>query len=233
MNISQRLAALGHLFAVFDRFCADLGDLACRKHCADCCSRHVTMTTIEGLFLFQALDPADREVCLTSLVRAPHAAIFRPRWTTNQIAARCREGLDPPEDAAVHDGSRCPLLSDAACSLYPLRPFGCRCMLSRQPCRVKGYADVDDWILTVNTVFLQTIEHIDRPGCFGNMQDILTALEKDDWRADYRAGRSPLGAPGLIPNQAAPVLMVPPEHQERIRPLLAEMQQGMAVSYES
>ena len=100
-------------------------------------------------------------------------------------------------------------------------------MLSRQPCGVKGYADVDDWILTVNSVFLQIIEHIDRPGCFGNMQDVLQALGRGDWLTDYRKGCAPTAAPGLIPNQPAPVLMVPPEHQAKMKPILAEIQQGL------
>jgi hypothetical protein len=230
VTIAQRLALLDHLYAVHDRFCRSLDDLACRKHCADCCSRHVTMTTLEGLHLLRGLTGEAQAQCLAAFANVGDQPIFRPRWTTNQIAARCRDGLDPPEDDVAHDGSRCPLLADAACSLYPMRPFGCRCMVSRQACGVNGYADVDDWVLTVNTVFLQTIEHIDRPGCFGNMQDVLQALGREDWCAAYREGRPPGDAPGLIPNRPAPALMVPPEHQERIRPILAEMQRGAVLS---
>lgn len=226
--IDQRLAALQHLYRVYDQFCDSLDSLACRKFCADCCSRNVTMTTLEGLYLFQGLDTAQRAECLAALVPDSDQGVFRPRWTTNQIAALCRDGHDAPDDDVAHDGSRCSLLTDAACSLYGLRPFGCRCMISRQVCATQGYADVDDWVLTVNTVFLQTIEHIDRPGCFGNMQDVLPALGREDLRAAYRAGRPPPEAAGLIPNRAAPMLMVPPEHRERIQPILAEMQRGMS-----
>lgn len=227
MMIDQRLAALQHLYWVYDQFCDSLDNLACRKFCADCCSRNVTMTTLEGLYLLQGLDTAQQEECLAALVPDSEQDVFRPRWTTNQIAARCRDGQDAPDDDVVHDGSRCSLLTDAACSLYGLRPFGCRCMVSRQACATQGYADVDDWVLTVNTVFLQTIEHIDRPGCFGNMQDVLLALGREDQRSAYRDGRLPAEASGLIPNQPAPMLMVPPEHRERIQPILAEMQRGM------
>jgi len=230
VTIDHRLAVLAHLYALYDRVCESLGNLACRKHCADCCSRNVTMTTLEGLHLLEGLDPGEQGACLASLAQDPGGTIFRPRWTTNQIAARCRDGQDPPQDEAVHDGSPCRLLSDAACPLYAVRPFGCRCMVSRQPCADRGYADVDDWVLTVNTVFLQTIEHIDRPGCFGNMQDVLLALGREDRRAAYREGQPPLDAPGLIANRPAPVLMVPPEHRGRVQPILEEMQRGMAFS---
>lgn len=228
MSIARRVAALEHLYAVYDRFCGTLSDLACRKFCADCCSRNATMTTLEGLYLLRGLAPDRQKACLAVLARGEGASAFRPRFTTNQIASFCRQGREPPEDAAVHDGSRCHLLVGAACTLYPLRPFGCRCMVSRQVCGPRGYADVDDWVLTVNTVFLQTIEHIDRPGCFGNLRDVLLALWPEDGRAAYREGRPPLESSGLIPNHPAPMLMVPPEHQERIQPLLAEMRGGMA-----
>lgn len=227
MTIDQRLAVLEHLYWVYDQFCDSLDNLACCKFCADCCSRHVTMTTLEGLHLLQGLDTAQQAECLAALVPNSEQDVFRPRWTTNQIAALCRDGHDAPDDDVVHDGSRCSLLTEAACSLYGLRPFGCRCMVSRQVCVTQGYADVDDWVLTVNTVFLQTIEHIDRPGCFGNMQDVLLALGREDLRAAYRDGRPPAEASGLISNQPAPMLMVPPEHRERIQPILAEMQRGM------
>ncbi len=227
MTIDQRLAVLNHLYAVYDRFCDSLDGLACRKFCADCCSRNVTMTTLEGLYLFQGLDAVQRAECLYALTHRSNQEAFRPRWTINQIAALCRDGHDAPEDDVVHDGSRCSLLADTACSLYGLRPFGCRCMVSRQACAAQGYADVDDWVLTVNTVFLQTIEHVDRPGCFGNLQDVLLALGREDWQTAYRDGRPSPNASGLIPNQPAPMLMVPPEHRERIQPILAEMRRGI------
>lgn len=227
MRIERRLAVLEHLYRVYDRFCGTFDDLACRKFCDACCSRNVTLTTLEGLHLLLGLDAACQDDLLAIVAQGYAENVFRPRYTTNQIAAMCREGREPPEDAVDHDGSRCQFLADAACTYYKLRPFGCRCMLSRHPCGDRGYADVDDWVLTVNTVFLQTIEHIDRPGGFGNLQDVLLALGPEERRAAYRQGQPPSDAKGLIPNKPATMLMVPPEHQERIQPLLAEMQQGM------
>jgi Fe-S-cluster containining protein len=227
LRVARRLAVLEHLYGVYDRFCGRLDGLACRKFCDTCCSCNVTLTTLEGLYLLQELEPIRRKDCLAMLAGDQGRNRFRPRYTTNHIAALCREGHAPPEDAVDHDGSRCPFLAEAACSLYPLRPFGCRCMLSRHPCGEQGYADLDDWLLTVNTVFLQTIEHIDCPGGFGNLQDVLWALGSEKRRAAYREGRPPLDALGLIPNHPAPMLMVPPVHRERIQPLLEEMQQGM------
>ena len=230
MSIDRRLSGLAHLYAVYDRFCRSLGDLACRKYCDACCSRNVTMTTLEGLHLLQGLDPAQEAQCLAALAGPAAGGGFRPRWTTNQMAAFCRDGREPPEDAAQHDAARCPLLVDRACALYDLRPFGCRCMMSRQPCRERGYADVDDWVLTVNTVFLQMIEHLDRPGCFGNLRDVVLALADDSRQAAYLGGHPPTAYPGLIANHPAPMLMVPPEHQAQMKPILAEIQQGLSLA---
>ena len=53
------------------------------------------------------------------------------------------------------------------------------------------------------------------------------ALGRDDWRAAYCNGRPSTEAFRLIPNQPAPVLMVPPEHQTKMKPILAEIQQGL------
>lgn len=227
MSIDRRLAGLAHLYAVYDRFCRSLGDLACRKFCDACCSRNVTMTTLEGLYLLRGVEREQKARCLADLTDTAAGGGFRPRWTTNQMAAFCREGREPSADPVDHDASRCPLLAERACSLYVSRPFGCRCMVSRQSCRERGYADVDDWVLTVNTVFLQVIEHLDRPGCYGNLRDVVLALAEEGRRSAYEQGRAPSAASGLIPNHPAPMLMVPPEHQARMKPLLAEIQQGL------
>lgn len=226
--MARRLAALEHLYSVYERFCDSQEDLACRKFCAHCCSRNVTMTTLEGLFLLKGLGAARESRLLAALSGSADDGGFRPRWTTNQIARFCREGREPPDDAPDHATSPCSLLTDEACTLYDLRPFGCRCMVSRQPCGTRGYADLDDWVLTVNTVFLQMIEHLDRPGFFGNLQDVLPILASDAWRSAYENGRPPGGAPGLIANHPATMLMVPPEHQAKMEPMLAAIQQGLA-----
>ena len=83
---------------------------------------------------------------------------------------------------------------------------------------------MDDWVLTANTVLLQTIEQLDCPGCFGNFSDVLLALE--DWGLNTKA--APSGPPacepaGLLTNQPTTVLMIPPEHMEKIQPLLQDI----------
>jgi hypothetical protein len=80
-----------------------------------------------------------------------------------------------------------------------------------------------DFVLTVNTVFLQTIEHLDAAGCTGNLADVLRCLLPDDNRQAFRDGRLSCSATGLIGNHPLTVLMVPPEHRNRLQPILSAL----------
>jgi hypothetical protein len=77
-----------------------------------------------------------------------------------------------------------------------------------------------DFVLTVNTVFLQTIEHLDATGCTGNLADVLLCLLPDENQQAYREGRLSCSATGLTGNHPLTVLMVPPEHRDRLQPIL-------------
>jgi hypothetical protein len=101
-----------------------------------------------------------------------------------------------------------------------LRPYGCRCLVSRHNCGQTGYAEIDDFVLSVNTVFLQTIEHIDAGGCTGNLVDVLQAMSEDQNRQAYCSSTLHCSANRLIPNQPIQVLMIPPEHRKKMEPIL-------------
>ena len=79
------------------------------------------------------------------------------------------------------------------------------------------------FILTVNDVFLQHLEHIDAQGYTGNFADVMKFLASAENRADYAGGRLGPAPDGLIANQPVFVLMIPPEHRERIQPLLEQI----------
>jgi hypothetical protein len=170
--------------------------------------------------LVHSLEPDQREHLLRNLVPASEKRIFRPLLTTNRIAELCRQGRDIPEEAFGDPSENCPLLEESACPIYPLRPFGCRCLVSRVPCRASGTAEMPDFVLTVNSVFLQTIEHLDAAGCTGNLADVLLCLLSDENRQAFREGRLSCSAKGLVGNHRLTVLMVPPEHRDRLKPIL-------------
>jgi Fe-S-cluster containining protein len=218
MDLTQRRMALRHLYAVHDRF-ADTLRTACGKHCAACCTPNVTATTLEAFFLAEAMADSSRPD-LMDRARAGRKSPRRPpKVTTNRMAEICLAGDDPPEEEPADPaGGACALLTDAACPVYEARPFACRCMVSARRCAEGGAADMAELTVTVNTVFLQTLEHIDADGYSGNLVDLLDFMAAPENRRRYREGRLSAPPAGLIPNRPAPALMIPPEHRAAVRP---------------
>ncbi len=150
---------------------------------------------------------------------------YRPQITTNRLAKRYADGIDASQDNVGPHLSACAILSDHLCPIYELRPFGCRCLVSRHNCSDTGYAEIDDFVLSVNTVFLQTIEHVDAGGCSGNLIDILWMMADVKNRENYRSLALHCSANRLIPNQHLEVMMLPPEHREKMEPILEKLRQ--------
>jgi len=223
MAPTLNLAHLQRLYALYDRFLAGQEPMACCRRCADCCTQDVTLTTLEGLYLKSRLTAAQWSHLVGQLRRDADQPRYRPLLTTNALARHCLEGNDPPQETFPDTRRPCPALKDACCPIYEWRPFGCRCLVSRRTCGTQGYAEVDEWVLTVNTVFMQAIEHLDRPGCFGNFTDVILAL--DTAGTTHPLPPVTCEAHGLSANQPLPVLMIPPFHQARAAALVAEIQQ--------
>ena len=221
MDIRAKLAALKNIYRIYDEFAASL-ELACKKHCAPCCTTSVTVTTIEGYTIIQQLtSDKDRDwmVGIRQATKLPH---FQPAITTNQLARMCAQGIEPPEEKQP-ERNPCPFLSQNECPVYAVRPFGCRCLLSRHDCGTYGYAKIDDFVLSVNTVVLQIIEHLDADGCTGNMLDVLAVMAEQGNRQAYQQGKLNCVSTGLIANQPLKVLMIPPQHRTRMEPILQSL----------
>ncbi len=216
---------LEHIYAVYDDFSETL-PAACRRGCAHCCTRNVTLTTLEAYLIAAHLSAGGHEALAGRLAAGLDQDRFHPRITTNELADICRQGLAPPEETQPGE-TVCALLEDEACPIYPVRPFHCRCMTSRTDCGKTGCADMDPFVMTVNTVFLQYIEHIDRDGFSGNLIDVMHFamhfFESRENRRRYEAGEPISQPPGLIPNRRVSALMIPPKHRGRIAPLLQKL----------
>ncbi|MDJ0784750.1 MAG: hypothetical protein QNJ22_22490 [Desulfosarcinaceae bacterium] len=219
MDLDLRLDLLDQLYTIYGDFIRQQ-PLACTKGCSQCCTCNLTITTLEGEYLRRKLPPTQHSAVMQRLVGAADRPRYRPSVTLNQLADLCARGEDPPEEENDPDWGACPVLADDLCPLYEVRPFGCRCMVSRHDCRQTGYAEIAPLILTVNDLILQHIEHIDAKGYSGNFTDILLFLDQPASAASYRQGQ--LGAPpdGLLANQPLFTLMIPPEHREAVAPLL-------------
>jgi hypothetical protein len=203
--------------AIYDELAGTL-ETACRPGCSRCCTDRVTVTTLEVAALLESLPAAQTE----RLLRSAGARSSGTVLTTNALAELCAEGREPPE-ADEGTAGVCPLLDSDLCPVYALRPFNCRCFVSRTPCAGQGFAEVDEATVAVDTLFLQTIEHLDARGCSGYLPDVVAVLADPERSRAYREGALGCTDCGLAPNRPLRVLMVPPEHRSRISPLVARL----------
>lgn len=204
------LSVLRRIFEVFDSVTTGSRNV-CREGCAACCTRNVGMTGLEGMYLLDGISEAEKKEVLKRI----HADIDKerliPKITINGMADLCMAGEDLPDEDSDPAWGSCPLLEDNRCLVYSSRPFSCRCMVSKRRCDETGFADMDDWQLTLNNIFMQYIEHIDQGGFYGNLSDIL--MKEGGGGSDKN----------LIVNQPVKMLMVPPEHRQRIQGVLEQL----------
>ena len=227
MTFGDKLQQLEALYGAYEDITAEM-EVACAKGCADCCTQNVVLTTLEGCRLAEQLagDQPDIFDALRSEIESPR---FIPKITTNRLAKFCMEGREPPEETLAPSHTRCPMLSESVCTAYPFRPFGCRCMVSQIRCADTGQSEMDDFTVTVNTVILQFIEHIDAKGCSGNLVDILLLFESETNRRRYRQGYDVCSSSAFVSNSPIPLLMVPPEHQKRLGPWLLSIRKKLSL----
>ena len=221
MNLNSKLAVLVQIYEIYDRFITGQ-EIVCKKGCAHCCTTSVTLTTIEGYTIINQLLSEKDTDWKRIIRRASKIAHFQPQITTNQLAHRCAEGIEPLDEKQF-ERQACPFLSHDRCPLYRVRPFGCRCLVSRHDCGKHGYADIDEFVLSVNTVLLQTIEHLDADGCSGNMLDVLRVMAGQENRQVYKEGKLDCASTALIENHPLKILMIPPEHRKRMEPILQSL----------
>ncbi|MBC2715348.1 MAG: hypothetical protein HF978_08575 [Desulfobacteraceae bacterium] len=217
LNVYRQLAVVDQLYKIYDQFIDSL-DIVCKKFCADCCTCNVTMTTLEANKIVSALDLDSRQTMLDKLKQQMEKQRFTPKITTNQLADICLSGDDPPKEEVDASWGPCPLLNDNACPVYHLRPFGCRCMVSTQRCADNGTAEIDEFTITVNHVFLQYIEHIDQNGFSGNLSDVMAhTIIKE---SSDPVTKSMIIQTTLLKNSPLSALLIPPEHRKKIEPIL-------------
>lgn len=224
MEINTKLTVLNHINRIYDDFANSLPDTACCRGCSVCCTRNVTLTTLEAYQIAEFMISAKRDDLFQRLETGSSKKRFQPRTTTNKLAMLCMQGKEPPEEENDPAYGPCPLLTDHECPIYPVRPFGCRCFVSLRNCRETGYADVEPFVISVNNVFLQYIEHIDAQGSSGNLTDMLLFMKSRDIRQSYQEGRLRGEYPNLISNHPIKVALVSPEHRDRVMPVIEALQ---------
>jgi len=222
MDLEAKIAHLKQIYARHDEF-FNQSNVACREFCASCCTCNVTMTTLEGYLIVSSLGQAERKQHQPSVQRILAGRRFQPQVTINALAVLCMRGETVPQENSDPQWGRCPFLDKEACTIYPVRPFGCRAMMSEKDCSRTGYATMDEFTLTVNNIFLQTIEHLDQDGFSGNLSDIIAFLNSPATFEAYLRTDLERPANGLIRNHPIQILMIPPEHREQADPLLRSL----------
>lgn len=239
--LDQAFKTLNDLYALFDSIVNDylkrrsrathpenLSDpqyqtLNCKKGCATCCTCNVTLTQLEAKWMLAGLSTDEKRQVLAKLKRNPEVRRYVPTVSTNQFARICMEGRSLPEEENDPDWGVCRFLENDVCSVYDRRPFGCRALLSTHDCSSAGYARVPEYILTLNNLWMQYIEHLDKGGFSGNLMDMLILLLENPDHADrVKQGGNPLDGP-FVRNESIPILMIPPEHRRAIQPVLNQL----------
>ena len=167
------LASLHDAFAEW----ADSFAFVCRKGCATCCTRSVTMTSLEGDGIITFLAEGNRlsELAGSAFLPSTSRLDRMGQCTTNTFVAAHLRG-ESVEEADSWDLRPCPFLKEKSCSIYPVRPFGCRLFASLDPCAASGVAEIPPGYLAGATAMLQYIEHLDNGGCWGTMVEMLAGM---------------------------------------------------------
>ena len=223
MTVKQQILQI-----IFDRFSAWMADepQACEKGCSACCSRNVTITGLEGeRILGYILEQDEPERYLENLQSA--GALARPKLTTNGFAQACLAGQDaePEEQAAT---APCPFLENDLCTIYPARPFACRCFVSNRRCSPSSPALVADHYPAGSTTALQLIEHLGQGEYWGNMLDVLPALmDISAYRslAEHLRDKSAVATSRmhLLTAKPLPGFLLTEEDYKKVSPLLEDI----------
>jgi len=211
---------LGKIYALFDTHMAGF-PLACAEQCTDCCTCNVTATGLEVAYLHDRLDAGALDDIRARLDRAGQTRRYRPLRTTNGFALDCMAGRGADEEENDPAWGTCPLLENGLCTIYPVRPLGCRVMMSTTRCRQTGQADMPWPALTMTTVFMQFVEHLDAGGVYGNFLDLLAHAGGNAPDCHGVPGKDKI--PGTARNLKIPALMIPPEHVEKTRNLVQSL----------
>jgi Fe-S-cluster containining protein len=214
-DIDHKKELLTCIYTVYSRW-VERFPLACRKGCAACCTQSVTLTSLEGELILDFIREEDRKDWLAEQLAQRSAGIRGELVTTNQYARACLEHQEVAGDAPLGwNFTPCIFLSGDICSIYEVRPFGCRSFISLVQCSGSSGAEIAPVHLAVNTVFTQINEHLCSDGGYwSNMADILENLIAVD----------PSGsAENLQPAQPVPGFLLEPREIKLVHDLLMQL----------
>jgi Fe-S-cluster containining protein len=223
MNIKQEI--LKNIYSSFADW-SSRQQQACKKGCSTCCTQNVNITAVEAELI---LDYLVENTLQSTAIRALTSTMTpsRPQQTINEFATDCFAGKDPIQE---EEGGRdiCPFLKDDLCTIYPVRPFGCRCFLSQHVCTKTMPALVTNEYLTACTVISQLVEHLGQGEYYGNLLDVIQAMldisryhsiaEITSNTAKVQAARAQ-----TLTAKPLPGFLLPPEDADSVTPLIEKI----------
>jgi len=214
-DMVHKKEALHAIYSVYSAW-AERFPLACQKGCGSCCTQSVTMTSLEGEVIRDHVAEMGREKWLFAKLALASPGRNRETVTMNQFARACINCLEVEGDTSGNwDYTPCVFLEQKVCSIYAVRPFGCRSFGSLVRCTGGGAAEMAPLHLTINTVFTQIIEHLSSDGGhWSTMADILHSLDK-------RGPRT--GEIHLLPAQPIPGFLLEMHEVPAVKALLQQL----------
>ena len=206
------------LHAVYDVYSSwvERFALACKKGCAACCTQSVTMTSMEGEMIFDFVKREGRGKWLLEKLTPTCPGKSKAAMSMNHFARACLNHQEVCGDnVGIWDFTPCIFLVEKTCSIYEVRPFGCRSFGSFVKCGSGRAAEMAPIHLTVNTVFTQIIEHISSDGGYwSTMNDILYSLADSN---------NPDGKIYLLSAQPVPGFLLEPHEKQTVKILLKQL----------
>ena len=194
----------------------------CEKGCSVCCTQNVLVTAVEGELIHRYIRDKGQEEWL-ALKMQEKGATRRVEVTTNGFAASCLTGDDIVPESYGNEKS-CPFLQENCCTIYEVRPFSCRCFISKIKCKPGVTAEIGATYLSAASAVMQIIEHLGQGEYLGNLFDVLLAL------SDLPENRKLLGMlPASLSDQGRanvnkalplPGFLLVEEEMEKVQPLL-------------
>jgi Fe-S-cluster containining protein len=218
-DVLNKRQILKKIYDIYDQLSQNW-ELACRKLCSDCCTDRVLITGLEGIFVLEYLQAHHLQKFLKKIQTIPPDNRYHPKTTINQESWLTvnDKPIPEPEEVPTHT---CPFLTNDHCSIYPVRPMSCRTMVSSIPCRQTGQASMTSFQMSVATLFYQFIEMLDLDGYYGNYLNILEMLTTSP---ETQSIQLVLSKSSLLKNQRISHVMIPPEHQEELIPIMNAIQ---------
>ncbi|MBE0586234.1 MAG: YkgJ family cysteine cluster protein [Desulfofustis sp.] len=216
---APRHRALTLIYEVFDAWTRQWA-YACRPGCAVCCTHGVTLSETEGERIINYIRQAGLEPWLIKkLLAIPLPGT--PTCTTNEFARACLQEEDIDPGGGGFSGI-CPFLQDQRCSIYPVRPFACRCFVSTITCQPGREAVLPSAHLTASTAVGQLIEHLDQGRYWGTMIALLRHLAPVHVPGTTK--RVPERRPtGLLTARPLPGFLIGDEDYPLVAPLLEDI----------